>query len=234
MTIEDGATVRNNGTGSSMIETGFQNSGQYQDYQDEHSPKTVINGGTFIGGLCNIKVDDCGEVIINDGTFTALALSAATLYNWNKLTVNGGTFNSATSILWNGYCDATDDIGVATTNGGTFTCTNIIIRSGGDAYLGKGLVSIYGGYFTETGIINDDTYTGVEISGGYFTSDPSTYVVDGMTVSASSVEGYDYTVGYTVTFNSNDGSAVDTQTVVPGDKVTAPTDPTLTGYTFKG
>ena len=37
---------------------------------------------------------------------------------------------------------------------------------------------------------------------------------------------------YTVTFYSNGGSDVDSQTVVKGDSATQPTDPTKTGYTF--
>ncbi len=39
---------------------------------------------------------------------------------------------------------------------------------------------------------------------------------------------------YTVTFNSQGGSAVDSQTVEHGGKVTKPTNPTKTGYTFGG
>jgi len=39
---------------------------------------------------------------------------------------------------------------------------------------------------------------------------------------------------YTVTFNSQGGSAVNTQTVEHGGKVTEPTDPTKTGHTFGG
>ncbi len=39
---------------------------------------------------------------------------------------------------------------------------------------------------------------------------------------------------FTVTFNSNGGSAVDTQSVANGEKVTEPTDPTKVGYDFAG
>lgn len=41
-------------------------------------------------------------------------------------------------------------------------------------------------------------------------------------------------VKYTVTFNSNGGSEVKAATVVKGEKVTKPTDPTREGYAFKG
>ncbi|MDR1950635.1 MAG: InlB B-repeat-containing protein [Bacteroidales bacterium] len=39
---------------------------------------------------------------------------------------------------------------------------------------------------------------------------------------------------YTVTFNSNGGSAVDSETVAHGEKITEPDDPTREGYTFVG
>ena len=39
---------------------------------------------------------------------------------------------------------------------------------------------------------------------------------------------------FTVTFNSNDGSAVGAQTVVKGEKAQKPADPTKKGYTFRG
>ncbi|EFA22930.1 repeat protein [Bifidobacterium gallicum DSM 20093 = LMG 11596] len=39
---------------------------------------------------------------------------------------------------------------------------------------------------------------------------------------------------YTVTFNSNGGSAVASQTVTHGNKASAPANPTRTGYTFQG
>ena len=39
---------------------------------------------------------------------------------------------------------------------------------------------------------------------------------------------------YTITFDSNGGSAVDSQTVKEGGKVAEPTDPTRDGYTFDG
>ena len=41
-------------------------------------------------------------------------------------------------------------------------------------------------------------------------------------------------VKYTVTFNSNGGSSVSSQTVTEGSKATRPSDPTKTGYNFGG
>lgn len=41
-------------------------------------------------------------------------------------------------------------------------------------------------------------------------------------------------IKYTVTFNSNGGSKISSKTVVSGEKVTAPYNPTYTGYKFLG
>ena len=40
--------------------------------------------------------------------------------------------------------------------------------------------------------------------------------------------------GYTVTFNTNGGTAISAQTITAGEHVTKPTDPTKDGYTFAG
>ena len=45
---------------------------------------------------------------------------------------------------------------------------------------------------------------------------------------------YEAIVNYTVSFNSNGGSAVESQTVADGNKATKPTDPAKSGYTFGG
>ena len=64
---------------------------------------------------------------------------------------------------------------------------------------------------------------------------------DGTTATASDLNTITETTtlyarpkGNTVTFNSNGGSAVDSQTVRIGSTATRPTDPTRTGYTFAG
>jgi len=55
-------------------------------------------------------------------------------------------------------------------------------------------------------------------------------------VSGDTVYTYTYTAigSYTVTFDSNGGSAVTSQNVPEGGKVTKPADPTREGYTFNG
>ncbi|MCL2045005.1 MAG: S-layer homology domain-containing protein [Oscillospiraceae bacterium] len=74
---------------------------------------------------------------------------------------------------------------------------------------------------------------------------PSTFKTYGIRYSYKGNEGFFEIEGikvieeeviaeHTVTFNSNGGSAVASQTVATGDKVTKPADPTRSGYTFAG
>lgn len=53
-------------------------------------------------------------------------------------------------------------------------------------------------------------------------------------VNTASVGGNENVKKYTVTFNSNGGSSVASKTVISGNKVAKPTDPTKSGYTFIG
>lgn len=50
----------------------------------------------------------------------------------------------------------------------------------------------------------------------------------------SPVSNNDDITKYTVTFNSNGGSKVSSKTITSGSKVSKPTNPTRSGYTFKG
>ena len=54
------------------------------------------------------------------------------------------------------------------------------------------------------------------------------------TVTSNTILYANWIAQYTVTFNSNGGSAVTAQTVEAGEKATEPSDPTKDGYTFSG
>jgi len=69
---------------------------------------------------------------------------------------------------------------------------------------------------------------GMLIMGGIPINDASTYSTDMSNCEYFSIQMY------TVTFNSNGGSSVDSQVISSGDTATAPTAPTKTGYTFAG
>lgn len=93
----------------------------------------------------------------------------------------------------------------------------------------------------------DDAYAkgsaNVAISGGTFVGfDPSaspegegtSYLAPGYAPTANADGTYGVKQAVTVTFDSNQGTAVDSQLVAVGDKVAKPADPSKEGYTFSG
>lgn len=181
MTVDSSVTVRNKGHHSSLFENGYysQNSKDGID-----NPTLTITSGTYEGGLNTIKNDDDATLTINGGTFTNYTQAA--FQNHGTATVTAGSFiaNSKYAID-NCGCDATHDPGKLEIFGGTFNGT-LYIRS---AYSN---VTISDGYFNGSISKTDGTLT---ITGGYFTTDPSAYCVDGKTGIPSTEPGYAFTVG---------------------------------------
>ena len=120
MTINNGVEVTQNGNFSSLIENGWYD-GTQNDSGD--SSVMIINGGTFSGGLNTIKNDDYGDLTIHGGNFKNT--TQASLLNWNKATITGGTFesNASDAVILNGHIDEKMDQGILTISGGTFTAT---------------------------------------------------------------------------------------------------------------
>lgn len=138
LTINSGVTVENKGYFSSNIVTG-----NYTDKSTAVTSKLTINGGTFKGGVKTVKVDECGVLTINDGTFTNEKY--ACIMNWNKTEIKGGTFTGlASESVWNGRYTDTTAVGELKIAGGTFngTVENSAKYSGGT-------ISISGGTFSE-------------------------------------------------------------------------------------
>ena len=185
MTINDGATVENGGCYSANIRT---------------DSELTVNGGTFKGGINTIKVDENGELTINDGNFSNE--NATCIFNWNKTTINGGTFtrpNIANTSVCNGFWDPTSAVGELTITGGTF----------------NGVVGNYADY--PGGIIT--------ISGGTFTTDVSKYATANRTVMKNSDGTYTVSVakigdqGYSTLKDAVD-AAKENETVTLLDDVT--------------
>ena len=179
MTINDGVTVEQNGSYSSMVENGWQSGSQNTSGQES---VMVINGGIFNGGLNTIKNDDYGNLTINDGSFENVAQSA--VLNWNTAEINGGDFtgkSSGTGVILNGYLDNTMDQGVLTITGGTFNSA-ITIQKMGDS-TNMGTISITGGTFNaETTVIDtvNEQNASIKVSGGQFSKQIDTqYLTDG-------------------------------------------------------
>ena len=120
--------------GPSNIENGYYDFGStnprvgYVVGTGIEKPTLTINGGTFEYGMYNVKNDDNGVLTINKGTFENSV--GFNVQNWNKATINGGTFhadvakkynNAKESVnVYDGYMNTTTDTGELTINGGAF------------------------------------------------------------------------------------------------------------------
>lgn len=148
MTIND-ATVKNNGGFSSAIRNGG-------DENCNDASNLTINDGNFSGGINSVKNDECGILTINGGTFSNT--SQYVIMNWNKATINNGTFSvkdSADAVLFTAAYRANRAVGELIVNNGTFT--------------GNGSQKMVENHY-------GSSYTGTaSITGGTFSSDVSAY-----------------------------------------------------------
>ena len=147
--------VIQDGNFSSLITNGYYDAdgktgGDYdtcykQVTTDDRIPTLTINGGTFRGGLNTVKNDNHSVATINDGEFENT--TQATVLNWNKLTINGGMFNSggmAPYAVMTSYDSTGFNNGTTAITGGEFT---------GAIIAGYGAVNVHyaisGGKFSE-------------------------------------------------------------------------------------
>ena len=155
VTINEGVTVLLNGDHSSMICNGGTES---------EEATMLINGGVFEGGKNTIKNDEAGILTINDGTFKSIA--QATILNWNKATINGGSYDSNNNVLINGYY-STNAIGELTVNDGIFK--GEVIFDQFDDYSANTVLNINGGKFIPTSsIFTEEEFPTLNIKGGVF------------------------------------------------------------------
>ncbi len=131
LTINSGATVKNGdakttGRYSSMISNGFYTASENTTKADV---VLTINGGTFVGGLYNVKNDDYGVLTINGGTFQASA-GLCNILNWNDITITGGSFSSEDAVLVAFDTPVDYNKGVVKISGGKFDCKNEIVYLG--------------------------------------------------------------------------------------------------------
>ncbi len=222
LTINDGVTVLNGdaektGRFSSMIGNGYPNA---KDNTDSHDVVLTINGGTFIGGLYNIKNDDYGVLTINGGTFKASS-GLCNILSWNDLTINDGKFVSEVGAV-NAYdTSATYNRGFVKIYGGTFDCPDRIV------YLGMSEKSTYDVDIYIYGIAEGRTVikteAGIRVDGTVHVNKDSVELIDiiagaGFMLSAGSIE---ISGAYT---SNNDGIII-----VHGDaKISGAIDPSVT------
>ena len=154
MTINEGVTVKNTGSFSSMIENGYYSYGSgdvrtgYVEGTNAANPSLIINNGSFIGGLNTVKNDDGGILEINGGTYTNTTQAA--ILNWNAATITNGTFEcSAANCVLNGAYSAApsaNNQGILTITGGNFTSSGTPISN---YFTTSEYIEVSGGTFSE-------------------------------------------------------------------------------------
>ena len=183
------------------------------------------------------RTGDANTITINGGTFNGTIQSsgyvACGIYApWqDNITVNGGTFNitnGAGIVARAGNVTVTD--GEFNTTGNTtgrvgdsrvvVPCSALVFDSGANypALTDSSKLTINGGKFKSDAnniavVIPDagDTNTRVEVTKGYFTSDPTPYCAENLTGVASDLNGYAYMVGNATT--NTDKASTDSTTV---------------------
>lgn len=190
MTIDGPVTIKKpegNTDTSSLIDNGWYGStdkvaGESVSAQADKA-KLTIKSGEFTGksgaASCSvIKNDDYATLDISGGAFDSTnnqnTSNATTILNWNVATISGGTFIGQYPLANGAYNNAADK-GQFTISGGTFTGLQSLFGygQGGD---GVGKITITDGNFAAPAFGDWGSAYTMEISGGYFTTDPSKYL----------------------------------------------------------
>lgn len=183
----------------------------------ENGAKVTVDGGTVIGGT-GIKAHN-STVVINGGVVLGTPGVGIYAYFGASVTVTGGFIKSSQSTCFYNY-------------NSSITISDGFISSESDELdipvegSGTGTVSISGGWFSKP-------VAEKHCAEGYApTTEPQT-------VKGSPVEDANwYTVEQlptgTVTFHTNGGSEVGSQTVIHGNPAVEPEVPTRAGYAFDG
>lgn len=223
MVIDQANVISNSGSkGSSLIRNGGV---------DTVSSLT-INGGTFEQqNFIAVKNDGNGELTINGGTLTS---KQAVVQNWNKAQILGG--NLMGGYLWTDSYTEAGTVG-ETVIGGDAQFTGTIYMDVTSS--NPSTLKIEGGKLNVTSWRVTDAAAAVNasiaVSGGTFTAAvPESYCAAGYAPAANADGTYGVKQAVTVNFDSNQGTAVDSQLVAVGDKVAKPADPAKKGYTFSG
>ena len=251
MTINAGATVKNTGSFSSMIENGYYSYDDtnprngYGDGTNHKNPKLTINNGTFIGGLNSVKNDDGGILVINGGSFSNTTQAA--VLNWNEATITGGTFiveSTGVNAVLNGASSTSsteNDMGKLEITGGNFVSPSAPI---GNYFTGTTKPVVSGGNFSSS--ISKD-FLAEELKAELYSTSknsqaPYSYygsVEDALkdakagdtVVDLTALQG---TEKYTVTLRYGNGEADTTYTKLAAGTTLALPTPTRTDYRFDG
>ena len=223
MVIDQANVVNNSGAkGSSLIRNGGV---------DTVSSLT-ISGGTFEQqNFIAVKNDGNGELTINGGTLTS---KQAVVQNWNKAQILGG--NLTGGYLWTDSYTEAGTIGETVIGGDAqFTGTiymDVTSPNPSTLKIEGGKLNVTKWRVTDAAAAANAT---IEVSGGAFANEvPADYCAAGYAPVTNADGTYGVKQAVTVTFDSNEGTAVDSQLVPVGNKVVKPVDPIKKGYTFSG
>lgn len=172
------------------------------------------------------------KVAITGGTFTAQGNNGAALkaYSWDSSAKQESTFDKADKVtVSGGEFNGNLDLGTIKVSGGQFTDKKVVqqLANGKAALFNDGKYNVA----DEEAVKGDATHSVTNADGTvvYFTD-------------AQAANDYAKESGaqdlkvlkVTVNFDSNQGTAVDSQLVAVGDKVAKPADPAKEGFTFTG
>ena len=171
------------------------------------------------------------KVAITGGTFTAKGDNAVIkAYTWNSSTKEESDFDGADNAVTvsDGEFNGSLNLGNIEVSGGKYTDKEVAkhLKSGRAVLFSDGKYAV-----TDEETAKDDaTYSVTNTDGTvvYFTDAQSANNYAQESGAAPKV------LKVTVTFDSNQGTAVDSQLVAVGNKVAKPADPTKEGYTFTG
>jgi len=188
-----------------------------------------------------IKNDDCGVLVINNGTFTSNTnLSADTvapvIMNWHIATVNWWTFQSAKWVaITNGYLGIEDEWEIEV-NWGTFIPTQSLLWLNDWAKeWWKVVLKNWTFWWT---ITKPENKYDVQIQWGIFQNQPNAnYIVEWYVAAANSDDTYTVLPAKTVAFDLDEWKIGDSTTYWPISvwewrTVSKPADPTKDWYTF--
>ncbi|MCD7748399.1 MAG: leucine-rich repeat protein, partial [Firmicutes bacterium] len=229
---------------SVIIEDGVTSIGNYAFYgctslESVAIPDSVTSIGYMaFSGCTSVTSVNVPDSVTSIGDYAFYGCASMTSVNIpdGVTKIGSGAFSGCTSLTSVNIPDSVTSIGDYAFYGCT-SLESIVIPAGVGSI---GSMAFF--YCTSLGEITfegdapsfgSNAFYGVTAT-AYYLANNSTWTEDVMQNYGGEITWEEYTVTYTVTFDSNGGSSVDAQSVNYGLTAAEPTDPTRVGYTFDG